>query len=373
MPKIGELIDIKHGYAYKGKYIVREKNDNILVTPGNFYVGGGFKNEKNKYYVGESIEGYILKPNDIIIAMTDLSKETDILGYAARVPSDGCQYLHNQRIGLVTVKSKDLYPDYLYWVMRSKIYQKKVAATATGSTVKHTSPKLIKEINIEVPSLLRQKKIANLMNNIEQRIILNNKINNNLEQQAMVIFDYFFPNITYGDKVIGDTIIPKRGKNLLSKNAVFGKVPVVAGGLTPLTYHNISNTVAPVLAISASGANAGYVSLWDKPIWSSDSSYIDSSMTKDVYFWYVLLKKRQTEIYESQTGSAQPHIYPKHIASMPVCDLKSEEISNFTLLVTPIFSMIHNNKEESIQLSILRETLLPKLLFGELDVSNIDI
>ncbi|WP_127162862.1 restriction endonuclease subunit S [Veillonella sp. VA141] len=189
----------------------------------------------------------------------------------------------------------------------------------------------------------------------------------------MVIFDYFFPNITYGDKVIGDTIIPKRGKNLLSKNAVFGKVPVVAGGLTPLTYHNISNTVAPVLAISASGANAGYVSLWDKPIWSSDSSYIDSSMTKDVYFWYVLLKKRQTEIYESQTGSAQPHIYPKHIASMPVCDLKSEEISNFTLLVTPIFSMIHNNKEESIQLSILRETLLPKLLFGELDVSNIDI
>lgn len=189
----------------------------------------------------------------------------------------------------------------------------------------------------------------------------------------MAIFDQFFPNITYGDKVIGDTIIPKRGKNLLSRNAVFGKVPVIAGGLTPSTYHNISNTVAPVLAISASGANAGYVSLWDKPIWSSDSSYIDSSMTKDVYFWYVLLKKRQTEIYESQTGSAQPHIYPKHIASMPVCDLKPEEISNFTLLVTPIFSMIHNNKEESIQLSILRETLLPKLLSGELDVSDIDI
>lgn len=264
--------------------------------------------------------------------------------------------------------------DYLYYLVCSPIIREPAIKSMVGSSGRQrVQTSVVQGLNIEMPPIKEQKVIAKILKGIDDKISLNKEINNNLEQQAMVIFDYFFPNITYGDKVIGDTIIPKRGKNLLSKNAVFGKVPVVAGGLTPLTYHNISNTVAPVLAISASGANAGYVSLWDKPIWSSDSSYIDSSMTKDVYFWYVLLKKRQTEIYESQTGSAQPHIYPKHIASMPVCDLKSEEISNFTLLVTPIFSMIHNNKEESIQLSILRETLLPKLLFGELDVSNIDI
>lgn len=262
-----------------------------------------------------------------------------------------------------------IFPKFFYYLLSRVDFNQ----YNEGTTIPSLRTETLYRLEFEVPSLKVQDKIIKLLGPIENKIKLNEAINNNLEQQAMVIFDYFFPNITYGDKVIGDTIIPKRGKNLLSKNAVFGKVPVVAGGLTPLTYHNISNTVAPVLAISASGANAGYVSLWDKPIWSSDSSYIDSSMTKDVYFWYVLLKKRQTEIYESQTGSAQPHIYPKHIASMPVCDLKSEEISNFTLLVTPIFSMIHNNKEESIQLSILRETLLPKLLFGELDVSNIDI
>lgn len=262
-----------------------------------------------------------------------------------------------------------IFPKFFYYLLSRVDFNQ----YNEGTTIPSLRTETLYRLEFEVPSLKVKDKIIKLLGPIENKIKLNEAINNNLEQQAMVIFDYFFPNITYGDKVIGDTIIPKRGKNLLSKNAVFGKVPVVAGGLTPLTYHNISNTVAPVLAISASGANAGYVSLWDKPIWSSDSSYIDSSMTKDVYFWYVLLKKRQTEIYESQTGSAQPHIYPKHIASMPVCDLKSEEISNFTLLVTPIFSMIHNNKEESIQLSILRETLLPKLLFGELDVSNIDI
>ncbi|WP_316118051.1 restriction endonuclease subunit S [Peptostreptococcus anaerobius] len=182
-----------------------------------------------------------------------------------------------------------------------------------------------------------------------------------------------FSNTSSGDKFIGDFVTPKRGKNLLSKNAILGDVPVVAGGLEPSTYHNVSNTQAPVLAISASGANAGYVSLWNTPIWSSDSSYIDSSMTNDVYFWYVLLKKRQTEIFYTQTGSAQPHIYPQHIATMPITNISNDDISTFTNSVTPIFERIGHNKAENIRLSALRNTLLPKLMSGELDVSDIDI
>lgn len=192
-------------------------------------------------------------------------------------------------------------------------------------------------------------------------------------QQAQAIFDDMFPNTSMGNSTIGDVITPKRGKGLLSKNAIFGPVPVVAGGLEPATYHNVSNTQAPVLAISASGANAGYVSLWNIPIWSSDSSYIDSAMTNDVYFGYVLLKKRQKEIFDAQTGSAQPHIYPQHIASMPLIEISQAEISKFTSVVTPFFETIGHNKEENTRLSALRDTLLPKLMSGELDVSDIDL
>lgn len=181
-----------------------------------------------------------------------------------------------------------------------------------------------------------------------------------------------FPNISSGENCIGDTITPKRGKGLLSKNAVFGDIPVISGGLETATYHNTANTQAPVLAISASGANAGYVSLWTIPIWSSDSSFIDSSMTNDVYFWYVLLKKRQKEIFDAQTGSAQPHIYPKHIAAMPMADIGFDKISEFTSIVTPLFETIGFNKKANKSLSTLRDTLLPKLMSGELDVSAID-
>lgn len=182
-----------------------------------------------------------------------------------------------------------------------------------------------------------------------------------------------FPNISTAEKTIGDIIIPKRGKNLLSKNAILGNVPVIAGGLNPSTYHNTANTVAPVLSISASGANAGYVNLWNIPIWSSDSSFIDSSMSNDVYFWYVLLKKRQNEIYDSQTGSAQPHIYPQHIAAMPICNLNFNKVSNYTSTVTPIFELIGHNKIENMRLITIRDALVPKLISGDLDVSNISL
>lgn len=160
---------------------------------------------------------------------------------------------------------------------------------------------------------------------------------------------------------------------MLSKDTIPGSVPVVAGGLEPATYHNVANTSAPVLAISASGANSGFVRPWNQSVWSSDSSYIDSEMTDDVYFWYVMLKSRQKEIYDSQTGSAQPHIYPKHIAVMPVTELDISEVAKFTKAVAPLFNMIGAKLTENQRLAELRDSLLPRLMSGEIDVSELEL
>ena len=197
--------------------------------------------------------------------------------------------------------------------------------------------------------------------------------NDNLYQQAQTLFDSMFSAISIGDSKVGDYIIPKRGKSLLSKDAVFGEVPVVAGGLEPSTYHNVANTVSPVITISASGANAGFVNLWGVPVWSSDSSFIDASITENVYFWYVLLKKRQKEIFDAQTGSAQPHIYPQHIAELPLANLNADAVKQYTALVTPFFETIANNKIANTRLASVRDALLPKLMSGELSVSDINV
>ena len=182
MATLRDYIRIKHGYAFKGRNISTIDNNVVLVTPGNFSVGGGFKEDKCKYFDAEYPYDYVLKEDDLIVTMTDLSKSIDTLGYSALVPTGKNRrvYLHNQRIGLVTINSDEINKHYIYWFMRSPYYQKMIAATSTGSTVHHTSPDRILDVEIELPKLEDQNKIAAFLDNIENQIQLNNEINNNL-------------------------------------------------------------------------------------------------------------------------------------------------------------------------------------------------
>ena len=180
MPTLGDYIRIKHGYAFKGDYITTEDNGIVLVTPGNFEIGGGFIEGKCKFFSSDYPDEYVLSAGDLIVTMTDLSKQGDTLGYSARVPQSGRKYLHNQRIGLVDVFNPAADKDYIYWFMRTPRYQKTIVATASGSTVKHTSPSRICAVEIMLPSLCTQRKIAALLSSLESKIKSNKRINDNL-------------------------------------------------------------------------------------------------------------------------------------------------------------------------------------------------
>lgn len=199
------------------------------------------------------------------------------------------------------------------------------------------------------------------------------QLNGYLGELARVIVHHSFPGYHGGNDCVGNYVEPKRGRTLLSKNAIPGEVPVVAGGLKPAILHNESNTLPPVLTISSSGANAGYVGLWGIPVWSSDSSFIDSSISEDVYFWYTVLSMRQNEIYDAQTGSAQPHIYPQQIKELPIAPIDDKLIKRLNEKIAPLYEMISANKIESKKLADLRDALLSKLMSGEIDVSKIDL
>ena len=275
----------------------------------------------------------------------------------------------NQSVIAIRANEKVLDKKFLFYNLSSR-YEELRAISDSNSIRGSITTKMVKSMNIRIPDLNTQRAIANVLSSIDDKIETSKQINHHLEQMAITIFESMFTNVSSGQTTIGKYIIPKRGKNLLSKDAIFGRVPVVAGGLQPSTFHNIANTEYPVLTISASGANAGYVNLWHVPVWASDSSYIDSKMTNNVYFWYVMLKRRQQEIYDSQTGSAQPHIYPKHIEIMPTIELSKKEINLFTKRVTPLFKTVGNNLEEINNLQNLRESLLSKLLSGEISVNQ---
>jgi len=305
-----------------------------------------------------------------------------------KIAKEDC-YLTNLSIS-VDVNTKVCNPYYLHY----KYSIKNLRYLDSGSAQSQITIDALKNLVIEIPPLAYQNKIVDVLKSLDDKIEVNRRINDNfyfaffevmliwlltslrndnLEQQAMALFDMMFPGVASGEDIIGNIIIPKRGKGLLSKDAVEGTVPVVAGGLEPATYHNESNTVAPVVTISASGANAGFVNLWQIPVWSSDSSFIDASMTENVYFWYVMLKKRQKEIFDAQTGSAQPHIYPKHIAEMPMGNFEQSDVEKFTEIATPMFEIRGRNLKECERLASLRDTLLPKLMSGELKLNEVNV
>ena len=153
---LNSIIRIEHGYAFKGEYFSEEMSPRILLTPGNFKVGGGIKLDKLKYYStsGPLDEKNLLKKDDLLITMTDLSKASDTLGYSLLVPElSGKVFLHNQRLGAVYPKENVLfYRHFLDQLFKDFRYRSFVVGSASGTSVKHTSPKKILSYEPVLPS-----------------------------------------------------------------------------------------------------------------------------------------------------------------------------------------------------------------------------
>ena len=279
-------------------------------------------------------------------------------GFIDKVKYKNCIY--STGFAVVTPLKDRVDPFYLYLVLtnnKNTELLQSIGETST-STYPSVKPSDIENLEHDFPSINEQKEISTTIKMLENKIYLNNKINTNLFELANIIFQQSFN--CNGNIPLSHYFLPKRGKNLLKKNVEPGAVPVVAGGLKPAAYHNISNTETPVITISASGANAGYVQIWGQKVWSSDSSYIDSSITDNIYFWYIFLKSRQKQIFDAQTGSAQPHIYPKHIGNLLISELDEEQVQSFNKKVTPIFEKIFQNQKNNSVMEDVKNSLLYK-------------
>ena len=190
---LGDIFKVKHGFAFKGEFFTDEIQPYALVTPGNFAIGGGFQTQKQKYYRGPVPGEYVLQPGMVVVTMTDLSKQSDTLGYAALVPDDGTIWLHNQRVGLLIFRDPDESdPIFFSYLLRTQTYRAWVVGSATGTTVKHTAPSRIESFRCFVPNIDEQQRIAYALKCLDDKIDLNRRINQTLEAMAQAIFKSWF-------------------------------------------------------------------------------------------------------------------------------------------------------------------------------------
>lgn len=416
---LGDIINVKHGYGFKGEFFSETPTKDLLLSPGNFYIGGGFKSGKLKYFKGEYPKEYILSEGDVIITMTDLSKEGDTLGYSAQIPAHkDIRYLHNQRIGLMQLKNQEFSREFLYWLLRTRTYQEFIVSSATGTTVRHTSPTRIYDYKFKAPNLETQTAIAEILSSLDNKIEINNQINQNLEALAQALFKQWFVDFEFPDKN-GNPYKSSGGKMIESE---LGEIPDgwntgkldeivnIKGGTTPSTKEplfwngdfywtspkDLSNLKFPVLLTTekkvtekglkkissgllpkgtlllSSRAPIGYLAITEIET-AINQGYIAINSKNGFSNLYMLywLKQNMDLVIERANGSTFLEISKSNFREIKTSFPPLEVHNKFILQLDLLFKQLTLNLKENKELETLRDLLLPKLMSGELEVKAV--
>lgn len=292
----------------------------------------------------------------------------------------------NQGCKNLQCKEEVAFPKFIYYLLRNST--KKLRAHATGSTYTELSTNRLKNISFCLPENVKvQEKIASVLSGYDDLIENNRQQIQLLEQAAQLLYKKWFVHLRFPGhehatitnrvpkgwekKTLGDIVQIKKGKNITKNLIKDGFVPVVAGGLAPAYYHDTANVTRPIITVSASGANAGYVNLYHEDIWASDCSYISQTSTNYPYYFYLLLVSKQKEIFRLQRGAAQPHVYPRDLQRLTLHSPTESIIRVFEESVSHNFRQARNLIEQNKLLSKARDLLLPRLINGRVSIQKV--
>ena len=411
MIKLGECLTIKHGWAFKGEFFA-ESGEQSILTPGNFYEAGGFKynDERERYYTGEYPHEYLCKKGDLIVAMTE--QAAGLLGSTAIVPKDN-RYLHNQRIGLITCDEKHITKMFAYYLFMTKSVREQISRTSSGTKVKHTSPEKIYDVEVSLPDIPTQKKIAHFLWTIDCKIRNNIKINDNLQHQLKLLYDYWFTQFDFpnengkpyrasgGAMVWCDELqreIPKGWKvSTLSDIAVLQAKSVMPQEGTAYNHYSIpafddthspevedgkaiasNKYVVPDNSVLVSKLNPQFKRIWliidstDNAICSTEFLPVKATET-GVYALYSLLNSDAFSVHliqnaSSSTGSRK-RIDPDNCMSYKF-PYDQKVFARFDKAIQPLLMKITGIPTETQALVALRDWLLPMLMNGQATISD---
>ena len=344
----------------------KEVNYCRITETENYISEEGLKNSSAK----------IISPNSVIIAMYGQGDT------AGRVAINKIPLATNQACCNLTIdKSKADY-EFIYYQLCT-LYDKLVSLKA-GAAQPNLNARIIKNLEIIMPPLPIQHRIATILSRYDSLIENYQKQIKLLKEAAQRLYkewfvDFHFPGhettkIVEGvpegwtPSQLGQLAEFKRGKTITKKDVIDGDIPVVAGGLEPAYYCNKSNTAERVITISGSGANAGFTRMYFEKVWASDCSFVDASTTPFLHFVYCFLKDNKTTIDNLQKGAAQPHVYAKDINSMELCIPIESVIKSFERTASKYFDTISSLQSQLWLLTEARDRLLPKLMSGAIEV-----
>lgn len=423
---ISDGCEFVSGYAFKSKdfaetgfpviKIKNIQNKQVTLNGDNQFIP--------KSVITEKLNKFKLTHGDILIAMTGQGS----VGRVGKLVLNDKQvtpYL-NQRVGKFVPHPNVLDKDYLYYVISTTAYESLLFAAGSGSGQPNLSPSLIKGVEIPFPPIKLQESISKILRDLDEKIVTNVQMNQTLEQMAQAIFKSWFVDFDpvkakmngeepegmdaataslFPEKLVSETGLPEGW----IQSEIGDEVTVVGGGtpskkiddfwvdgdihwtspkdlsgvqdkvlldtaskVTEAGLRKISSGLLPIdTVLLSSRAPVGYLALAKVPM-AINQGYIAMKCEKQLPPEFVLqwCVHRMDEIKQRASGSTFAEISKKSFKPISVVVPTNEVLSAYQKLVKPLYDAITSNARQNEQLSTLRDTLLPKLLSGEIKLEE---
>lgn len=399
------IIDIAAGPFGSNLKVSCFVDDGFPIIDGANLKGFKITDNITKFVTEEkanSLYRSIAHRNDVVVTISGT------LGQIAYIPEDSMYeaYLCSQRQFRVTFDAEKVFVPYIVYYFHTYEGQHKILSFANQTGVPALSQPLknFKNIEVKLPAIEVQKKIASVALSLDGKIELNNRINENLEQQIQTILLDLIKSDSQKDSIenvkLGDYLYIKgrigwkglkkdeylessdyriiNGESLTKDGIDWGK----AGYISAERYDESPEIMLQIgdILLSKDGTigKIGYIDRLDSPSTVASGIFVIRNIKPDIistqFIYYLLKSKLFTAFIASRTeGSVIPHLYQKDFMEFMIPLPNAAEMNQFDSLTLPLFSTIVKNLRENEFLAATRDVLLPKLMKGEIDVSEIKI
>lgn len=402
--EVGSLCRIKHGYAFKGEFF-EDTGHFLVLTPGNFRAAGGLqiRDGKETFYTAEFPDEYLLDKGDLVIAMTDLKQNAPILGSVLCIPESG-RFLHNQRLGLVQDVVDEVDLDFLYYLLNDESVRWWLRATATGSTVRHTAPDRIYRAKVRLPPIAAQEVIGGVLRALDDLIKINWRRIEILEEMTQLLYRQWFVHFQFPEHKNIELVESELGKipaywevcsfselaefvngfafkpkHWLQEGLPIVKIKELKGGVTADTprYHGVD--IKRKYFIDNGSVLFSWSADLKAYIWASGPALLNQHLfvvrpheLSNLYMFHSL-NSRMHDFRARAQGTTMKHIKRSALHEVKLAVPPIELRDDFESVAGPMLELQLNLTQQTQVLERARGLLLPRLVSGELDVSELGL
>lgn len=378
--KFADAFRVKHGFAFKSRYFDSE-GPFVLLTPGSFNEQGGFREqgEKTKFYTGDVPDGYLLDEGELLVAMTE--QAPGLLGSSLWVP-DPARFLHNQRLGrIVDLDEGILDRRFLYYLFNTRSVRHQIDGSASGTKVRHTAPERIGRVEVVVPPVKEQSRIASILTAYDDLIENNRRRMALLEESARLLYREWFVHLRFPghestrfvdglpvswERVpFEDALFLQRGFDLPVQSRQEGEIPIY-GSTGICGFHDKAPVSGPGIVTGRSGSLGG-VHFVPTDFWPLNTALWVKEFRK-VGPLYALFLMREMDLKQYNGGSSVPTLDRKSVHKLEISVPSPRIVARFEELARPIFEQVVSLTAQNQKLKTARDLLLPKLMSRELVV-----